>query len=84
MIEKNIIEQIDQAKFYTIKDIVENGWILNRKGKEAKTRYDFIYKAIRKGSLPARDISLGAGKRNHQYLVRGLDIIDFIKIYQFR
>lgn len=83
MIEE-ITKDIEPTKYYTIKDIVENGWILNRKGKEAKTRYDFIYKAIRKGSLPARDVSLGLGKRNHQYLVRGLDIIDFMKIYQLR
>ena len=76
------IKEIEPTKYYTIKDIVEKGWILNRRGEEAKTRQDFIYKAIRKGSLLARDISLGKGKRNHQYLVRGLDIIDFIKIYQ--
>ncbi len=78
------IKKIDPSKYYTIKDIVDNGWILNRKGEEAKTRYDFIYKAIRKGALPARDVSLTKGKGNHQYLVRGLDIIDFMKIYQVR
>lgn len=78
------IKQIDQNRYYTIKEIAENNWILNKRGEEAKTKYDFIYKVVRKGSLPARDISLGKGKRNHQYLIRGLDIIDFINIYQIR
>lgn len=76
------IKEIDPAKYYTIKDIVENAWILNKKGEEAKTRYDYIYKAVRKGALPAKDISLSRGKGNHQYLIRGLDIIDFMRIYQ--
>lgn len=78
------IKEIEPNKYYSIKEIADNSWILNKKGEEAKTRYDFIYKAIRKGSLPARDVALGQGKRNHQYLVRGLDIIDFMKIYQLR
>ena len=78
---EEIIKNIEPTKYYTVKAIADNGWILNKLGEKAKTRLDYIYKVIRRGSLPAKDVSILGKKKNHQYLVRGLDIIDFMRIY---
>jgi len=68
---------VDPNKWYKPREIATLNFILPIKGIEAKGKYDYVTKLIRLGKLPAKNRS--TGKICPHWVVKGSDILDFIK-----
>jgi len=70
-----IIEEINPERWYRPREIAQNNWICNSKGKGD---YYLVLKLIRKNRLRARDFGLG---KTPYYLVCGSEIIRYIESF---
>jgi hypothetical protein len=68
---------IEPNKMYSPRDIADNGFILNSKGKPD---YLFVLKLIRREVLPASDYTFGS--RVPHYMVAGRDIVNYKRQYE--
>jgi hypothetical protein len=74
-------QEIDPNKFYTPREISENGWIRrpsNRGGKN-NTSYDLILKLIKIKKLNANNF--GMGEKNPYYRIKGSDLLDYLSAF---
>lgn len=77
---EKIKKEVSPEKYYSIREIAQKGWITPiAKGDSATCKYDYIAKLVRVGKLPSKDV--GAGYTKPRYYVRGIDILDWGKIY---
>ena len=70
------MQNIEPEKFYTPKEIADNKFIVNSKGKGD---YNFILKLINRGVLKAMDYTFGMPRP--QYQVLGKEIIAYKEKY---
>lgn len=66
--------QIDPEAEYSPKQVAENGWIKNTKGK---SDYYFILKLIKRGLLKGRDLNPDGD--NSVFMIKGQTILDYLK-----
>lgn len=77
---EQIQKEVNPEKYYSALEIAKNGWITPiKKGDKAKFKYDYILKLIKNKKIPAKNI--GSGKVVGRYYIRGIDILDWAKIF---
>lgn len=67
------MNEIDPKKTYTIKDIFNNGWVLNTAGKPDR---QYIWNLVRNHVI--RGQAIATAKRRTIWLIAGADIIKYL------